>query len=297
MSQLIAAARPKHRTSPNGSTPLPTDGAARLTRMVHDARAKLELLAPGAGRKEILAWFHKHGEHDGVGILLRVARVPLNDEGCVSHAACGAFEAEASTVVEGLITSSINSSVISALLLSIEIPLLVAAIERPEAPSALEDQGWASDYAFDSLAVYFAPSDPLPLSRGLLIAQGVCLSISASLAVVSLFMGILNCQPLASFPGPILTVDYFMQETKVLKAAQFPWLGSLFFLLLALPFAVAWHSAAGFFYTLLLPLTFFGVLSQIARNDGPGIKQCFMLHAEAMAVLARIKDEVRTASR
>ena len=229
-------------------------------------------------------------------MLIRVARVPLDREGRVEHAACEAFEAEARTMVDGLITSSINSCVISALLLSIEIPLLISSIERPEAAAILEDEGdgsWDLDFAFDSLAVFFAPSDPLPLSRALLIAQGVCLSISASLAVVSLFMSIVNCMPLASFPGSIMTVDYFIQETKVLAFANFPWFASLFFLILSVPFAVAWHSAAGFFYTLLLPITFFVLVSYIARSSGPAYKQTIMLHAEAITVLARIKDEVR----
>jgi len=290
---LVAAARRKHRTSPSESPSLPTGDAARLTRMVHDARAKLledeKLLAPSAGRKEKLRWYQKHGDSDGVGMLIRVARIALDDEGCVTHATCEAFEAEASAVVDGLITSSTNAGVISALLLSIEIPLLVAAIERP----ILEGEGerWASDYAFDSLAMFFSPSDPLPLSRALLIAQGVCISISASLAVVSLFMAILNCMPLASFPGAIITVDYFMQDTQALKLAQVPWLVSVFFLLLSLPLAVAWHSAAGFFYTLLLPVTFFVVFAQVARSSGPAFKQCTMLHAEATAVLARVKGE------
>ena len=295
---LVAAARRKHRTSPNDSPSPPTGGdAARLTRMVHDARAKLledeKLLSPSAAKKEKLRWYQKHGESDGVGMLIRVARIALDDEGCVTHATCEAFEAEARTVVDGLITSMTNAGVISALLLSIEIPLLVTAIERPEAKSILEaeSEGWASDYAFDSLALFLAPSDPFPLSRALLIAQGVCLSISASLAVVSLFMAVVNCMPLASFPGAIITVDYFMQQTQALKVAQFPWLISIFFLLLSLPLAVAWHSAAGFFYTLLLPVTFFVLFAHLARSSGPAFKQCIMVHAEAMAVLARVKSE------
>ena len=292
MASLIAAARTKQRTSPDEAPPPLADENARLSRMVQDARAKLELLAPCTTRKDIEAWFHKHGDTDGVGMLIRVARIPLDDEGCVTHAACGAFEAEARTVVEGLITSNINASVISALLLSIEVPLLVAAIERPEA-TWISEGVWAADIAFDSLAAFLAPSDPLPLGRAFFITQGACLSISASLAVFAIITAIVNCQPLASFPGPIMTVDFFMQETQVLGQAQLPWLLSICFLILSLPFAAAGHSAASFFYTLLMPVSFLVFLARMARSSGPAWKQFLMLRDEALAVLARVKGEVR----
>ena len=105
------------------------------------------------------------------------------------------------------------------------------------------------------------------------------------------FTSLTNMQPLLGFPGPIITIDYFLQDPFLLMLAQAPWLLSLLFLVLSLPLSVATHSAAGCFCALLIPTIFFAWFGFYIRNNGPASRSYYMLQDEARMILAIVQGD------
>ena len=298
---LIRRMTRKQRVAPNAPDfadrrqPVARSDAERLQQMVVLARTQLKDLAERDTFQKVNQWFGKNGDLDGGGITIRIGRVPLDVAGKVSPEQSAKFHGEAQLTCDGLMSSNINASVISALLLAAEIPLIIVQVVFATGKDAVQDSmddPFPADIVFDDFASYVRPTDPMSVRRPFMIAESIILALSVLLAFLALFMSLVNCQIIATFPSPVMTMHFFLHHVSAFGVAQFGWVGSLQTLAFALPFTAAKFSAIGGIAMMSMAILYMLVgFLWLGAPWGPVEDAYFMMRDEARNVLLEIKSE------
>jgi len=213
----------------------------KLAEMIKDARCRLGPLAAATSFWQAGNVAADLGDADAVAILLRVAKVDIDGDGCVQAQEYARFLDEASEMISAVQSSVLNTSIVSALLLSILLPLLVA-------PYASADAAVGDGTAWDDAAAYFAgpDGDAEALRRRLYAVECALLGIACICCAVGLGTSIAAYQNVSAMPGKLCAVQYLLETPHVSRALAGFWAVCLLALFVSIPMVAARASAIAF---------------------------------------------------
>lgn len=140
----------------------------RLERLIKIARKKLEGFSAALSAREISKWLREVGGMDGAGMLVRMARLDLDGDGRLSPEEYARFMQETDSLFEGMKSSVLNQSVVSALLLVASAPFILVEVLFPQAwtsasvateTAELLGVSGGSSSAWGDAAAFFEPED------------------------------------------------------------------------------------------------------------------------------------------
>ena len=190
------------------------------------------------------------GDIDGVGLLLKIASMPLKADGTVGEEELRYFEREAALLIDTLSSSMLNYSVLLSLFLTIFISLQVAHVgsEPYEQAAASPKLGTTrSTAAAGDAAAFLYPQDPESFRWVFYILECFFLSAGTVVCVLGLAACLVRIMMLSNLPSAASKLEYLMGRLKGLAAAS--GLLSLSLLLLTvgvLPTMLARASAVAF---------------------------------------------------
>ena len=220
----------------------------RLGELIATARSRLEDLAKGKSDYDKRKWFADNGDIDGAGMLIKMAQYSLDSSGKVATAkAVEHFSTGGQVMIDGLITSSVNASVVCALLLAIQVPLVTVEFVYPlTSPSHPLSSTDGAATIFDDFALWMSPGDPMMLRRAFHVVEVVALSFSILFSAMSLVCSMVLCQGMVVLPGPIAVTRNLLGNMNLFLIGPGSYPMTVVYLLFALAFAVARVSAFGF---------------------------------------------------
>ena len=210
-----------------------------LSNLARTAKARIRPFAEAPSFYAGMKLTPDMGDFDGTGLIVRLACVDMDGDGKVSGAEYARFLDESAELVAGTQSSVLNVSVVSALLLTILVPLMLTSVEYAEADGTV----WGDTAAFLTADEGRAQT----IRNAFLATEYAVLTVALLCSFLGLTLSLTQYVALVAMPGKVAAVAYMLEVPKVFTQLQTLQFAPVLLLICALPFIASRYSAVAFF--------------------------------------------------